>query len=294
MGGDTSLTYRISTVAELTGIPRNTLIAWERRYGILHPDRHDNGYRSYTEKDIAILLRLKNALAAGLRISEAVALVRRSDDEAPKDGADRAYPATGSLVLEAVRDELVSSLLQYRRADAELALNRLLPVPFRQRLHRVFFPVLRTIGDLWAAGQISVAQEHYASAILRAHLAAVLLSIGPESTQAPHAACTTFVGDDHEMGALALSIQLSLSGYRVSYLGPNLPGREIVGFWEKQKPSLICVSCILPTPLTELTEYLRELTQIRDARIIVGGNVATVETPAPNIELRHDWMEVFS
>ena len=68
--------YRIKTVAEMTGIPRNTLLAWERRHGLLSPERLENGYRLYSDEDVAILRRVKAAISSGMAISEALRAVR--------------------------------------------------------------------------------------------------------------------------------------------------------------------------------------------------------------------------
>src|SRR5690606_28063360 len=155
--------------------------------------------------------------------------------------------------------------------EADAILARLTPVAFSERLHRVFFPVLRRIGDLWAEGSVTIAQEHYASAILRTHMASVLVGIGTHGKSAPHAACTTFVGDMHELAALALAIQLSLEGKRVSYLGPNLPAEEVVAFCITQQVRLLCVSVIRKPQPGALMAYLKEVAQLADSgtRIVV-------------------------
>lgn len=66
------MSYRIKTVAELVGVPRPTLVAWERRFGILEPARTEAGYRVYSEEDLRVLMRIRALLDSGLRISEAV------------------------------------------------------------------------------------------------------------------------------------------------------------------------------------------------------------------------------
>lgn len=101
--------YRIKTVSEITGIPKNTLVAWERRYGILAPDRLPNGYRQYNDDDIAILLQLKRAMADGLKISEAVELVRRGRG---RNGGQAKPPASLLASSPALRDQLVGMLLR--------------------------------------------------------------------------------------------------------------------------------------------------------------------------------------
>jgi len=280
------MTYRISTVADLTGIPRNTLLAWERRYGLVRPSRHPNGYRSYSDRDLALILRLKNAIAAGLRIGEAVGLLRKEDhdDSAPRIAAD------GAIDFRVAREELTQALVSYRRKDAEEILNRLVVVPYRVRLREVFFPVLRQVGDLWERGDITIAQEHYASALFRAHLAALLLTVGTDSPLARHAVTTTFVGDDHEIAALALAIDLGISGYRVSYLGPNLPASELAAFVAKFKPELVCISCIMRPSLKDFRCYVAELSAISGTHWVLGGAIHDVEVPS-GISLFHDWAE---
>jgi DNA-binding transcriptional MerR regulator len=74
------MSYRIRTVVEITGIPRNTLLAWERRYGIPEPGRTEGGHRVYREEDLQLLVRLQKLLDQGLRIGEAVALLRRNSE----------------------------------------------------------------------------------------------------------------------------------------------------------------------------------------------------------------------
>jgi DNA-binding transcriptional MerR regulator len=261
----------------MTGIPRNTLIAWERRYGVVHPTRHENGYRSYSDEDVARLLRLKNAQAAGLSISEAVTLLdQEGATPSPPDPppAQRAGPdatqAFGGLCAA-----LCHALVHYQRAKAEEILGGLLGVPFKTRLREVYFPVLREIGDLWERRTISIVQEHYATSLLRTHFASILVGIGTSNPRATHAACTTFVGDLHEMGALALAIQLSLDGYRVSYLGPNLPADELVRFVHAQKPKLLCVSVVMPTTARALRAYAAEVAPALPSRglLVLGGKV---------------------
>jgi MerR family transcriptional regulator, light-induced transcriptional regulator len=281
--------YLISTVAELTGIPRNTLLAWERRYKLVQPERHENGYRSYSESDVATILRLKNAVAAGLRVGEAVELLRAEPENRLQILESETKDPT-ALKFDEIRQELLSALLEYRRGDAEAVLERLLHVPFRVRLREVIFPILAQVGSLWEAGAVSVAQEHYASAVLRAHLAALFITVGGGAPSAPHAVTTTFVGDNHEIAALALAIQLGISGFRVSYLGANLPADELVKFAKKFRPELVCVSCILRPNPEEFDAYLSAISQVPGVRWVLGGSVPDV--PArPGVELRREWSD---
>jgi cobalamin-dependent methionine synthase I len=90
------------------------------------------------------------------------------------------------------------------------------------------------------------------------------------------------VGEQHELAALALAIQLSLEGYRVSYLGPNLPADELVKFCTTQRVQLRCVSLTNSVTADEVAEYLRVFSsreQLKRTRIVLGG------TPLEGLEL---------
>jgi MerR family transcriptional regulator, light-induced transcriptional regulator len=285
------VTYRIRTVAEMTGIPRNTLIAWERRYGVVRPTRHQNGYRSYSDEDISRLIRIKNAQAAGLKISEAMALLGQEEAARPP-AYGVALPSADDQLVD-LKDHLVAKLIQYDKDAAHRIIAQLTPIPFNRRLEAVYFPALRDIGDRWERGEISIVQEHYASSILRAHFASLLVSVGPSNPRAPHAACTTFPEDLHELSALALAVQLSLDGCRVSYLGPNLPVGEVVAFAREQDPRLLCVSIVLPVSEGAVRGYADLVAPaLHPGALLVLGGKSVVGITLPghrNVSLRPTW-----
>ena len=172
-------------------------------------------------------------------------------------------------------------------------LAQLVSVPFETKLHEIFFPSLREIGELWETGEASVAQEHFASGVIRTHLAALFVTTAQQPLSARHAACTTLPHDEHEIGALALGIQLSQYGYRVSYLGSKMPLDALEGFIEKQKPQLVCVSCITLPEQGEFLRYIERLGRFveRGVRVVLGGGqLGTFSVPDKSrIEFYQDW-----
>ncbi len=294
------MSYRISTVAEITGIPRNTLIAWERRYGLLNPERHDNGYRAYTDNDVGILLQIKNALNAGLKISEAVNIVKRQSTQSGSQNGFSGFSFSGQASSDPTRSpygqfraQLADLLINYRGDEAKSMLATLVNVPFEIKLHEVFFPVLRDIGDRWECGEVSVAQEHFASGIIRTYLAALFVTTAQQPLGARHAVCTTLPHDEHEIAALALGIHLSQSGYRVSYLGSKMPVEPLGGFMERQRPHLLCVSCITLPEAPEFEDYVRRVGEFRKlgVRVVLGGQLLSGLTPpeGSGVEYYADW-----
>lgn len=281
------MTYRISTVADLTGIPRNTLLAWERRYGLVRPTRHENGYRSYSDQDVALILRLRNAIAAGLRIGEAVELVRKETT----GGTTSESPEAQNRDFGGMRAELLQALVEYRRHDVEDILGRVSAIPLRERVREIYFPLANQVSSLFAQKQISLAQEHYASALLRSHWVTVLVATEGKSPSAPLAVTTTFTRDFQESVALILAIQLGAWGFRASYLGPSLTATELVRLARKQKPALACIACASPPSLEVLSTYTGELSSCTGTRWILGGPLPEL-TPPTGVLFCEEWSEL--
>ena len=112
------MSYRLKTVVSMTGIPRPTLVAWERRYGMLEPSRDESGYRVYTDEDVALLQRLKAMVHGGMAISEAI---RVTGIAHPRKAAGVDPPPGGASWRP-----LLSALLAFDRTTADRHLPRIL------------------------------------------------------------------------------------------------------------------------------------------------------------------------
>lgn len=283
------MTYRIRTVSELTGIPRNTLIAWERRYGVVRPERHDNSYRNYSDADVDKLKRIKDAIDSGLSVSEAIAMLddnvglRRISPPASSEGKGSLESKSADPFRD-LREQLFDALTNYRGASAERLLAGMLGIAAETRIHQIYFPILRRIGDEWEQGKLTVAQEHYATTILREQLVSILIGMARRRTNVLHAACTTFPGELHELGALAMSVRLSHAGYRVSHLGADLPLTDLADFCQSSQPDLVCVSAIMRQTAKTIADYAQTLRSLapKATRLVIGGRGVDVE-PMPEV-----------
>lgn len=261
--------YRMKTVSELTGIPRNTLVAWERRYGVPEPERLANGYRLYSADDLALLKRLKEAVDAGLAISEAVEIVKRGASAAPPPAA----PSAAGAGLAALQAELLPALLSFDRARAERVIGALAHLPFLTVVQHVYFPLLRSVGALWERGEASVAQEHFASAFLRDQVVGMLLRAGAGNPRGQQVVCAALPGERHEIAILALAAHLSMRGCRVTYLGVDVPAADLARLVAEIRPARVCVSAIVSVSAKQIAAYARALRAAapRTTRIVIGG-----------------------
>jgi DNA-binding transcriptional MerR regulator/methylmalonyl-CoA mutase cobalamin-binding subunit len=265
------MSYQIKMVSEMLGIPKNTLIAWERRYGIVDPDRTDGGYRVYSDRDVAVLRRVQTLLDQGYKIGEACHIVL---DEADRMPVEMVRPAATDLAaLSALKEQLKERLLVFDRAGADRVGTRLVVVPFEAVIDAVYFPLLREVGQAWETGRVTVVQEHYVTAYCREKLLVMLNASQSGATWAPEITCATPPGEHHELGLLALALRLALRGFRVVYLGTNVPTSDLADHVNRRRPAALCLSMVHAHEPAEILAYLRDLRMRVDpsVRVVVGG-----------------------
>jgi len=220
--------YPIRAVSKLTGIGIDTLRAWERRYGAVTPSRDDRG-RMYTEADVARLRLLSGAVERGHSIGRLAAL---TDDEL-RDlcGAPSAavVPAPGPTPGAPVdTSTLLAALREYDAIGLDQELSRLAAVlrPL-DLLQNVLMPLLTQVGDDWHRKRTRIAHEHLMSATMRNLLGAFLRLYARRETSI-RLLFATPSGERHEIATLGAAMLAASAGLGVSYLGADLPAREIV------------------------------------------------------------------
>jgi len=280
------MAYRIKSVAALTGLTTSTLRAWERRYGLLAPERSRGGYRLYTDNDVARLTRIKSLLDNGFKVSEAIALVER--EAPPLAPAD-----SSSESLDRIRADMLEALLQMDRPRASLISQRLASLPFERRIDEILLPVLRDVGQCWLNGDANVAQEHFASAFVREKLTGMLSELDAGPTSGPEAVCVGLPHEHHEIGLLALGVHLALRGWRVTYLGADLPLEDLREALEMRPPRLLCTAMVQMCSGPQCEEMMRNLRAAvpADTVVVVGGSgipASLDDLRLPNLHMIRD------
>ena len=245
------MSYRIKTISNILGIPRNTLLAWERRHGLVIPKRSKNGYRTYSEHDLAVLREVQSLTDAGYAISEAVNIMQ-AKVSAP---VLTVVPTQKHVLTKPPTNQLQHALLNFDRVKAELAMRAYRQLGFRALINQVFVPILKDVGEKWAAGGITILQEHYVSGFIHDQMSGMYLQLGCGPDKGPHAICACYPEETHELGLLAISILLVLEGWRVTHLGARVPQKELVDFINEQKPALLCVSVMHEPEPTKIVAY---------------------------------------
>lgn len=268
--GTKNMSYWTNTVAEMTGIPKNTLIAWERRYGLVSPERTESGYRLYTDSDVRLLLRVKELLDDGYRISEVVRLLTREPGGTPLPEPQAGTEAGG---LEGLRDRLLSRLLDFDLDGAEQISRAFVTLPFETLLDEVYLPLLQEVGERWERSEATVVQEHFVSGWCRERILAMARRVEPGAPGAPEAFCGTAQGERHEFGALGVAFHLANRGYRVLYLGADVPTSQLLELIAERRPALVAVSAVLERKDLDLVDYGNTLLAALgdEGKVLIGG-----------------------
>ena len=168
---------RIGELARRTGASPELLRAWERRYGLLRPTRSQGGFRLYTAADEERIHRMKEYLARGVAAAEAARLAVGA--EPPEPDAEPTTPAVLAAEttaaapppLQTATRELTGALDRFDEEQAHAVLDRLLAAYRIETILRdLLVPYLHDLGERWARGEVSIAQEHFASNLLRGRL----------------------------------------------------------------------------------------------------------------------------
>ncbi len=224
---------RIGELSKRSGVSPELLRAWERRYGLLRPERSSGGQRLYTPADVERLRVMREHLADGLAAAEAAALAVRAEVE------EAAPPM--ALQPEAVRDDLADALDRFDEPRAQAILDRLLAVATVDTLlSEVVLPYLHELGERWLRGDASVAQEHFASSVLRGRLLGLArgwgLGLGPTAVLA------CLPGEQHDLGLIAFGLALRSRGWRIVYLGSDSPIETVEEVSRQLDPGLVVLA----------------------------------------------------
>jgi len=260
--------YPIKVVSQMTGLSVHVIRAWEKRYNVVEPERTDTNRRLYSEEDIEKLKLLNDVLHLGHHIGGVANLsakelknllfANKSSQEVFKEST----PLTSSP--EVVENVLSDSIEAIRNYDAKKLESILLNVSTKltqpRLIEDVIIPLVYKVGELWHSGEIRVANEHLGSSVIRGFLFNLLESYSL-SDSAPIVVSATPRGQEHELGALIAGVVAASSGWKVIYLGSNLPAEEISAVVGHLNAKVVALSIVYPNDDPVLPRELRKIRQ---------------------------------
>jgi MerR family transcriptional regulator, light-induced transcriptional regulator len=241
---------RIGEVSRRTGVSVDLLRAWEKRYGVLSPGRSEGGFRLYSDEDVDRVRAMQLHLGEGLAAAQAARLALESEVRpAPTGSAD---------LVSQDRAELDQALASFAEVQANAAFDRLLgTLTLDALLAEVLLPYLHELGEAWERGDVTIAQEHFASNVIRGRLLG--LARGWGAGIGPYALLACPPGELHDLGLIAFGLALHSRGWRITFLGQDTPISTVAEHVRILQPDCVVVSAAEARPLTDSLDDLRRL-----------------------------------
>lgn len=265
--------YTIKAAAWQTGIRPVTLRAWERRHEILNPHRTDNHYRLYSERDIAVLRWLKYRIDEGVSIRSAVSelrsMINKSVWPEPIPHAPVPAPALESQAMPPLQyaKQLSIALTRHNETNAgDLLRDALAQFDLQMVFAEILVPVLKRINRARYHDEISAADERFSCAYLRSKLIS-LFQAYPSRNHAPLALIGCAPMETRELSSLMLAVLLRSEGYRVEYLGPDIPVEDLADYSRDVLPSLVVLSASSEFTAREMRRMKSMLQGVRSAPV---------------------------
>lgn len=285
---------RIGELATRTGVSVHVLRVWERRYGLLTPSRSAGGYRLYGPQDewrVRETARLRDEGMSAAQAAATALQTSRTLPVAPEDLQDLEPSVNGSLDdgtggqgaadegVERLRGRLLRAVEEFDGTAAQAVLDVALEhLGVEEAITDLVLPVLHETGDRWAAGQFTVAQEHFASNLIRTRLSS--LGLAWDAGTGPMAVLACPSGERHDLGLLAFGVILGRAGWRVRYLGADTPLATLGSAVATLEPDVVVLSSVREQPLTQAADHLQELPAttaeaLARAHVYIAGGGAT-------------------
>ncbi|MGB5395601.1 MAG: cobalamin-dependent protein [Gammaproteobacteria bacterium] len=263
--------YSIGRVERDTGIGRDTLRVWERRYGFPEPQRNPKGERMYSEAQLRRLQRIRRLLGQGLRPGKLLLL-----DDAALDKLEASLTPVASGQSDQT-DQAVTAVINATLASNQSLVERLLrkhylQLGMRDFIIKLLVPLLGQVGELWAAGKLHIYQEHFLSAHISRFLN-IEIDHMQKAAKKPVVLLATLPGEAHTLGLMMVAAMLGAHGISAINLGSEVPMDQLERAVRQFNPDIVGITF---SGAYQYKNIRRDLTDLRervseDVEIWAGG-----------------------
>ncbi|MGB1042430.1 MAG: MerR family transcriptional regulator [Tenacibaculum sp.] len=250
--------FTIKDLENISGIKAHTIRIWEKRYGLLEPNRTDTNIRYYSSDSLLKLLNVALLNKHNFKISK---IAMMSKDQIKVNARELAFKY-------AVNDEAINSfkiaMFQFDKVLFNNTYNKLLhQKTFRQIFKDVFIPFLNHIGLLWQTDTLLPAHEHFISNLI---LQKIQINIENLEYSVSNTDLTYVLflpeNEIHELGLRYLNYELALRGCQTIYLGQSLPLNNLSYFFESESKVCFVTSMTVRPYDDKIVDYFYEIEDV--------------------------------
>ena len=271
----------ISAVERDTGLSKDTLRIWERRYDFPRPLRDQNGDRAYTPEQVAKLQIIKRLLDQGHRPGK----IMRLDEE------QLAKLAARPAAEVAPRQDIELYLRLLRSHQSRELRRQLSQAMVRHGLQRFIVdtvaPLNEAVGEAWMRGEIAIFEEHLYTELMQGLIRNSITALQSQGN-APRVLLTSLPNEPHSLGLLMVEAMLAAENAHCIPLGTETPVTEIVHAAEAHRANIVALSFSGAYPESKAVEALRELRAMLPGSVLLcagGAGVARIRRRLDDIQL---------
>jgi len=261
--------YSIKELEKLSGIKAHTIRIWEKRYGIIEPERTPTNIRFYSDADLKKIINVSVLNTSGIKISSIASMSETEVNQKVQDISQ--YDNQSNVNI----DQLVTAMIDLEEEKFEKELFDIEQKKgFEKTILEVVYPFLNKIGILWQTGSITPAHEHFISNLIRQKIIVSTAMLPIPSKNAVRIVLFLPENELHEIALLFYHYVARKNGFRTYYLGQSVPHADLKSIYAVHRPHIMITSLsTIPSP-KNLSAYLDLLSQDFSAsRILASGTL---------------------
>ena len=261
--------YSIKDLENLSGIKAHTLRIWEKRYGVLTPMRTETNIRFYDDSQLKKLLNISLLIDSGFKISK---ISQWSPAEINKQ-IESIFKDQNALEDQAIENKINGLIISMIDMDEEkfksIYDTSIQKRGFLETILQVIYPFLERVGFMWGINQISPAEEHFVSCLIRQKIIATIDNQNFKISKNKSFLLYLPEDEHHELGLLISNYLIREKGYKTFYFGQDVPYSDLVGAIEMCHPDYILTFAVTTLTPNNISEYTNNLSKAFPDKIII-------------------------
>jgi DNA-binding transcriptional MerR regulator/methylmalonyl-CoA mutase cobalamin-binding subunit len=279
--------FNIAAVERETGLSKDVLRMWERRYGFPLPERDANGERLYPAAQLDRLRLIKRLMDQGYRPGK---LIAASNEELAQLAPRRSASRLPALAVDAEDlGELLALIKQHDAAGYQQAMQqRLARQGFQHFVQDTVAPLTEQVGEAWEEGRFEVFEEHLFTELTKRLLRQAIATL-PGGRRSPRIVLTTVPDEQHVLGLLMVEGLFALEGAECIPLGTQMPLREISRAAVAHQADIVALSFSTAFPRRQISGVLEQLRLMLPTGIAlwIGGQGAAGHSTSEDFRVLH-------
>ena len=262
--------FPIRVLSEKTGVAPTTLRAWERRYGLLKPLRTPKGHRLYNANDVDAVNRIVNLLNENYTISKAINAIKLEDIQEKIESNEIAEEPNTDHWVD-FHNRFLRAIEQFDEYKLDTIYNEALSLyPIDLVSAQILRPLLATLGSRWEEREAGIAEEHFFTSYLRNKVGA-RLHHSSSKNNGSRILLACMPGEFHELGSLLFGLTAMSRGYRILFLGADLPLDQIQHVVNTTDIDAVLLSAVNVTLRGQISRQLEKLASDLSIPLMLGG-----------------------